>query len=415
MTIQKTTLSNGLTIATDNIPNFETVSIGMFVKVGAINENIQNNGVSHFVEHMAFKGTSKRSALQISEAIENVGGYINACTGKEITAFYAKVLKGDSKLAIDVITDIVQDSSFDRDEFEKERGVIIQEIKQYEDTPDDVVFDIFQRKCFEDQSLGRSILGPESNILSFENTVLKDYLKDNYSASKMILSASGNIEHERFVDLANEYIDKLQSFDTKNPDIQKYVGGSIHQYKDIEQSHIIVGFEGVSHYDENRYVASIMSTILGGGMSSRLFQEVREKRGLAYSIFSYMSHYADTGIFGIYAGSDTSKTMEVARIIKDVLENFSYTINESEIIRAKNQMKASLLMGLESSSTRMERMSHQYLIHDRFIDPKEISKKIDDVEIEDIVSFARSIIKSKPTVALVGREDNTEKIYEVFI
>lgn len=412
MAIQKTVLHNGLTVATDYIPNFETVSVGIFVKVGSVNETENLCGVSHFVEHMAFKGTERRTSLQISESIESAGGHMNAYTGKETTAFYAKVLKSDIELAVDVITDIVQNSTFDRAEFEVERGVIIQEIKQTNDTPDDVVFEIFQHKCFENEALGRQILGNIANIKRFQPQDLKNYLKSNYSASKMILAASGNVNHDEFVRLAEKYTDKIHDFETKSPDIQKYSGGFIHRQKDLEQRHIILGYEGGCHKSDIKYDLFILSTILGGGMSSRLFQEVREKRGLAYSVFSYIANYNDTGIFGVYAGCEIDKALDVIKVIRNEMSNAVNDISDDEVAKAKRQIKASLLMGLESSSARMERLANQYLLYNRFFSSDEIIAFIDAVNVDSARDVLNSMINTKPTLAVVGSDKNIEILHD---
>lgn len=415
MTIQKTVLKNGLTIATDNIPNFETVSVGIFVKVGSVNEEKELCGVSHFVEHMAFKGTEKRSSLQISESIESVGGYMNAYTGKEITAFYAKVLKGDMELAVDVVTDIVQHSVFDRLEFENERGVIIQEIKQMNDTPDDLVFDLFQGQCFEEEALGRPILGNVENIEKFQPQDLESYLRTNYSAQNMILSASGNVDHDSLVGLVEKYVDTIQEFDTKKAKTQRYTGGSVHKEKNLEQRHIILGYEGCRHESEKKYDLFVLSTILGGGMSSRLFQEVREKRGLAYSIFSYVSNYKDTGVFGVYAGSEVEKSLDVIRVIREEMLKASNDISDKEVEKAKKQIKSSLLMGLESSSSRMERMANQYLVYGRFLSSEEIIYLVDAVNVNSVKSTLNLMINTKPTLAIVGCGDGVESLHnEIF-
>lgn len=414
MTVKKTILSNGLTVATDTIENFETISVGIFTNIGSVNETEQQCGISHFVEHMAFKGTTNRTSLEISESIESVGGHMNAYTGKEITAYYAKVLKADSELAVDVISDIIQNSIFDRSEFEKERGVIIQEIKQLNDTPDDLVFDIFQGKCFENHSIGRPILGSIENINALQPSDLDTYLKTNYSTSNMILSASGNIDHDHLVDLANKYTSNLKNFEVKQPAIQKYSGGFIHREKDLEQTHITIGFEGVDHKASDKFDLFVLSMIIGGGMSSRLFQEIREKRGLAYSVFSYTSNYRDTGVFGIYAGCDINSTMDVVKIVRNELNKIERDITAAEIEKAKVQIKASLLMGLESSSARMERLANQHLIHGRFFTSEEIINLVDNVSIETATNAIKKLNASKPTMAVIGKGNNIEGLYEVF-
>jgi predicted Zn-dependent peptidase len=414
MPIEKTSLENGLTIATDTIDNFETASVGIFVNVGSVNEDKKQTGVSHFLEHMAFKGTKSRTALQISSEIESVGGIMNAYTSKEVTAFHVKVLKNDVKLAIDIITDIIQNSTFDAEEFEKERDVIIQEIRQVNDTPDDLVFDLFQEKCFDGENLGTSILGPEDNIRAFQPNVLQDYLATKYSTDKMILAASGGIEHNDIVELAKEYASSMKSFEIEKVKKQTYRGGFIFKKKDLEQSHMVFGFEGIPHKDEDKFALGVMSTILGYGMSSRLFQEIREKRGLAYAVFSFVSGYRDTGTFGIYAACEDNKANEVIKIAKDEIQKAaSNDITEEELKKAKTQMKASILMGLESSSSRMEKLASQFLLQQKFLSPSEMSQKIDDVTIDAITNVTKKILKSKPTLAILGNGSDIERLYDI--
>ena len=403
-------IRNGLTVATDSIENFETVSIGMFVNVGSVNENEKQTGVSHFLEHMAFKGTATRSALQISCAIESVGGYINAYTSKEVTAFHAKVLKEDVKLAVDIITDIIQNSTFDAEEFAKEQGVIIQEIRQLNDTPDDYIFDMFQAKCFEDKKLGTQILGSEENILSYKPSDLDTYLKTKYSTDKMILSASGKITQDELVDLAHNFTHQMTEFDVEPVAKQVYKGGFSFKQKDLEQTHLVFGFEGVSHTDENKYDLTVLSAILGGGMSSRLFQEIREKRGLAYSVFSFCTSYRDTGTFGMYAACEDSKAEEVVKLSLAEFEKIQNSITEEELNKAKMQLKASLMMGLESSSTRMERMANQYIHLGRIVEPSEIVEKIEAISVDSLQKLSAKMFKTKPTLALIGKGKDAEKL-----
>ncbi|MDR0942442.1 MAG: insulinase family protein [Holosporales bacterium] len=414
MPVEKTNLENQLTIATDTIDNFETVSIGMFINIGAVNENENQIGVSHFLEHMAFKGTTSRAALQISREIESVGGIMNACTGIETTAFYVKVLKNDVELAVDIITDILQNSTFDAEEFEKERGVIIQEIRKINDTPDDLIFDMFQKKCFDGERLGTSIIGTENNIRSVRREVLKDYLETKYSTDKMILAACGGVRHEEIVALAQKFASSMKSFETEVVEPQKYKGGFIFKKKKLEQSHLILGFEGVNHKDEDSFSIGVMSTILGGGMSSRLFQEIREKRGLAYAVLSFNSRYRDTGTFGIYAACEDNKVSDTIKIARDEVQKLARDVTEEELKKAKTQMKAATLMALENSSSRMERLAEQFLLRQKFLSPKEISQKIDEVTIDDIKRVVNRIFKSKPTLAVIGNGNDIEKLYDIF-
>lgn len=409
---KKTVLENGLTILTDFIPNFETVSLGFFVNVGSVNEKSSQVGLSHFLEHMAFKGTKTRSAVEISSAIESVGGYLNAYTSKENTAYYSKVLKDDVEIAVDILSDILQNSTFEQKEFEREKGVIIQEIKQTNDSPDDLVFDLFQSKAFEGCELGTPILGKEEDILSFNPSDLIEYMNSNYSTNKMVLAASGNIDHDRLCELSAKFTTGFKSFDVSSHKAQQYYGGHIHKDKDLEQSHVILGFEGLNSTSDEKYSLAVLSSILGGGMSSRLFQEIREKRGLVYSIYSYAASYKDTGIFGIYAACDHDKVREVIEVSNEQLNGLKNSITSQEITKAKNQLKSSLLMGLESSSVRMERLAGQHFLYGRSIDVSEIRDEIDKVTAETICDIADKVLTSKkPTIATVGKSENASDIY----
>jgi predicted Zn-dependent peptidase len=410
--VKTTRLDNGLTVATDHIDNFETASVGIFVNVGSVNETPEQSGISHFLEHMAFKGTSRRSALEISNAIESVGGHMNAYTSNEVTAFYAKVLKGDVGLAIDIITDIIQDSKFDKEEFEKEQSVIVQEIHRTNDTPDVLVFDLFQGKCFDGESLGMSILGPEENILAFKPQDLANYLKSKYSTDKMILCASGQVDHDEVVELASKFANKMTSFDVVEPAQQKYKGGFIFKKKELEQMHIVLGFEGLDHTDQNKYELSVLSTILGGGMSSRLFQEVREKRGLVYTIFTDCSNNKDTGTFCVYAGCADQKAGEVIDVVSNEFEEIKKNLTDEEVSRAKTQIKANVLMGLEISSSRMQMMANQFITEGRFYTPSEITSFIDSVTRESVISVANRVFSTKPTLAVIGNRDDMDKLYK---
>lgn len=405
-------LSNGITVTTDIIDSFETVSLGLFVNIGSVNESAEQKGISHFLEHMAFKGTKTRTALQISYAIESVGGYINAYTGKEITAFHAKVLKENVKLALDIIADIVQNSIFDAQEFAKEQDVIIQEIRQLNDAPDDYVFDMFQAKCYENERLGTQILGSEGDILGYTPNDLGKYLKTKYSTDKIILAASGKIEHNEFIELANSFTSGMKKFDVDPVEKQIYKGGFSFKQKDLEQTHLIFGFEGLNHSSEDKFALSVLSAILGGGMSSRLFQEIREERGLAYSVFSFCTNYRDSGTFGVYAACEDSKVEDVIKISLAEFDKVQCDITDDELNKAKMQLKASLLMGLESSSTRMERLASQYIHQGKIIPLQEIVEKIEAISVENLKTIAHRIFATKPTLAMIGKGQYAEKLNE---
>ncbi len=413
MTISVSTLSNGLRIVTDVISTVETATLGIWVDVGSRHESQALNGVAHVLEHMAFKGTVTRSARDISEQIEAVGGYLNAYTSREITAYHARILKEDVPLALDIIADILQNSIFDKDEFERERSVILQEIGQAYDTPDDIIFDYFQETCFPGQALGRPILGTSESVNSLTAEAVKQYLQDHYGAKQMVLSVAGNVDHDRIVGQAEKVFQSLPSDKVQKTTKAQYKGGDFRQFRDLEQVHITVGFEGISYDHPDYYALSVLSTILGGGMSSRLFQEIREKRGLVYSIYTYASSYKDTGIFGIYAGTGSNQVAELIPVLCAELNKVRDDLKEEEVGRAKAQLKASLMMGLESTSARCETAAQHLLIYGRVLSPQEIVEKIDDVSLADLKQLSYQLFLSKPTLTAIGPIDQIEA-YEDF-
>jgi predicted Zn-dependent peptidase len=396
------TLSNGLRVVTDCIDHVETVSLGAWFGIGARYEEESVNGISHVLEHMAFKGTNTRSALEIAETIENVGGYLNAYTSRETTAYYARLLKEHAPLGIEILGDILQNSAFSEEELKKEQQVILQEIGQTQDSPDDIVFDYFQETCFKDQSMGRSILGPASNVESFTNTQVKTYMQDHYSAKNMVFAAAGKIDHDAFVADVEKAFSGFKSDATVYKEPSVYTGGDFRQEKELEQVHVILGLEGVGYGHDHYYHQVLSSIVLGGGMSSRLFQEIREKRGLVYGISAYASPYTDTGIFSIYAGTGEEPVKELLPLTITELFKMTSTVKESELDRAKAQLKANLMMGLESTSNRSERLANQILVHNRFVEPSEIIQKIEAVHVHDIQSFMHNLLKGKPTLTTLG-------------
>ena len=400
--VKTTKLDNGLSIISEEMPSVETASAGVWVEAGARNETPKMNGVSHMLEHMTFKGTRKRSAQAIAEEVEDVGGHINAYTSRENTAYYAKVLKEDLGLAVDVVADLVQNAVLDKDELERERGVILQEINQAQDTPDDVVFDLFQEACFPDQALGRPVLGPADGVRDMARDDILGYMHEHYRPKNMVLSAAGKFSHNELIDLANEHFPGGQGGTGGDYPSAKYVGGDIRESRDIEQAHILLGFEGLHYTDDDFYAASIMTTVLGGGMSSRLFQEVREKRGLVYSVYSFLSAYDDTGVFSIYAGTGEKETAELIPIVCDEIGKMTGAISDEEIRRAKAQLKSSLLMSLESTSSRAEQLARQLMIFGRPLTTEETVAKIDAVCEADIQAVAKRIFSTDLTVAALG-------------
>ncbi len=405
--LQHHRLSNGFRIVTEHMPGLASATIGIWVGAGARHEATAQNGIAHFLEHMAFKGTKRRSALQIAEAIEDVGGYINAYTSREVTAYYARVLENDVPLALDVISDILLNPVFDENEIEIERGVILQEIGQALDTPDDVIFDWLQEKAYPNQPMGRTILGPAERVSAFNKADLAQFVGQHYGPEQMILSAAGSIDHDALVKMAEELFGHLKPTPVFDLAPAQFVGGEVHQNKSLEQAHFALGFESPGYRADDIYVAQIYASALGGGMSSRLFQEVREKRGLCYTIFAQAGAHGDTGMTTIYAGTSAEQLGELAEITIDEMKRAASDMSPAEIARARAQMKAGLLMGLESSSNRAERLARLIQIWDRIPPLEETVSMIDAVTTGEVRDFAEKMVSTAPAaLALYGPVDN---------
>ncbi|MEP2534108.1 pitrilysin family protein [Shimia sp.] len=403
MTVELHTLSNGFRIVTEHMPGLESAAIGIWVNVGGRHERPEENGVAHFLEHMAFKGTKRRNALEIAEAIEDVGGYINAYTSREVTAYYARVLRNDVALALDVVGDIVLNPVFDPVEIEIERGVILQEIGQALDTPDDVIFDWLQERAYPDQPLGRTILGEGAHVRGFDREDLATFVKQHYRPDRMVLSAAGGINHDEIVRMAEQMFGHLERGSDVIMTPASFRGGEYRTEKALEQAHFALGLESPDYRSPDIYSAQIYTTALGGGMSSRLFQEIREKRGLCYSIFAQTGAYADTGMTTIYAGTSGSQVGELAQITIDELKRAAEDMDPTEIARARTQMKAGLLMGLESPSSRAERLARMLAIWDRIPLLSETVERIDAVTDDDVRRIAEHIaVSARPAMALYG-------------
>lgn len=396
------TLPNGLRVVTDVMPELETVALGVWVGVGAMYEPAELNGISHLLEHMAFKGTTTRSARKIAEEIEDVGGYINACTSRETTSFYIKVLKEDMPLAVDILADILQNSIFDPEEFAREKTVVLQEISQSTDTPDDIVFDYFQGCAYPDQAAGRPILGTAETVGAVTRETLDAFMKNNYTPSRMVLSASGNIDHDTFARLAEKAFGKLKPAQGRAAEDFVYRGGEFRMEKPIEQVNLVLGFPGVSFYDREYYTAHLLSTLFGGGMSSRLFQEIREKRGLVYSIYSFSSSYTKGGTFGIYAGTGEEEAEELLPAVCDEIRRMRESVLPEELARAKAQLKASVLMTLEHPSARAEQNAGHLLTFGRLLEKEEILGRIADVTVRDLLDLAGRLFSGVPTLTSLG-------------
>lgn len=396
-------LQNGLRVVSLKYPQYETVSLGIWVKTGSACEQEDNNGVSHFLEHMVFKGTASRTAAEISEDIENVGGQTNAYTSREFTAFYAKMLKDDAELAVDVLCELITSPQFAEDELLKEREVVVQEIKQTYDDPGDIVFDYMQAQAFAGQAMGRPILGTAERVRSFGARELRHYMGTNYAAENMVFCAVGNIDHRSLVEMVEKRLGGLQPKTSFVADRQHYTGGYFAEMRDTEQAQVVLGFDGYSYADDRYYAAMLMSTILGGGMSSRLFQEIREKRGLVYSIYSFPTFYTGAGFTGIAAATDNEQVNKMLPVIVDEIKKIAeHPVSETELKRAKAQVKSAIMMSLESSSAVSEKLARQLLLFNRSIPIAETIRKIDEVGIEDIRNSAVNIFSSRPTYALVG-------------
>lgn len=400
--IQVSTLENGLRVVSDRMETVETVSVGVWVDAGARDEQADINGVSHLLEHMAFKGTERRDAYAIAAEIEAVGGHLNAYTSRENTAYYAKVLKEDVGLAVDILGDILQHSAMDETELARERAVILQEIHQAHDTPDDIVFDHFQEAAYPGQPIGRPVLGRPDVVGSMARDRVLGYMRSLYSAPRLVVAAAGKIDHAELLALAETHFTNLPGHADAPREQATYLGGDYREARELEQVHLVLGVEGIAYSDDDYYTAAVLSAVLGGGMSSRLFQEVREKRGLAYAISSFLSCYLDTGIFGIYAGTGGEEAAELMDVVLDEIDKIRTSVGADEVARARAQLKASLLMGLESTSSRCEQLAQQMLVFGRPIPTGEIVEKVEAVDEAAVLRVANRLFKGAPTLAALG-------------
>lgn len=403
MSIKVTTLDSGLRVITDTVPEMETVALGVWADVGTRHEDLKHNGVAHMVEHMMFNGTPTRTSRQIAEAVEDVGGQINAYTSREITAYYIHLLKNDMPMAMDILSDILQRPTFPDNELEKERGVILQEIGMTNDTPDDVVFDHYQETAYPGQALGAPILGREDIIQNMKKETLYDYVHRFYTPEKLVISAAGNVDHDAFVHTARTMFSDLPKDTHQVYEAAKYNGGDMRTEKDLEQSHVVLGFQGISREEPDYYSAVILGTVLGGGMSSRLFQEIREKRGLVYSIYASHSAYHDDGQFEIYAGTGPENLDKLIPVTCDeIVKIMQNPITEAELARAKAQIKAGILMSRESMLSRANRQA-KYLINFKGApDVARLIAQVDAVTVYSVQKIAQKIFIGKPTLAALG-------------
>ena len=416
MSIKTTTLESGLRIITDTVPEMETVAVGVWADVGTRHEDLKHNGVAHMVEHMMFNGTPTRTSRQIAEAVEDVGGQINAYTSREITAYYIHLLKNDMPMAMDILSDILQRPTFPDSELEKERGVIIQEIGMTNDTPDDVVFDYYQETAYPDQALGAPILGREDIIQSMKKETLYDYVHRFYTPEKLVISAAGNVDHDTFATIARTMFSDLPKDTHQTYAPAKYVGGDKRSERELEQSHVVLGFQGIDREDPDYYSAVILGTVLGGGMSSRLFQEVREKRGLVYSIYASHSSYHDDGQFEIYAGTGPESLGQLVPVTCDeIIRIMQEPISEAELQRAKAQIKAGILMSRESMLSRANRQAKYLINFNRPPDVARLIAQVDAVTVYSVQKIAQRIFSGKPTLAALGPVDGLESYDKIAV
>ncbi|MDB5523555.1 MAG: insulinase family protein [Rhizobium sp.] len=405
MNVKSTTLPSGLTVVTEEMRNLESVALGVWIKSGARNEAEGEHGIAHLLEHMAFKGTARRTARQIAEQIENVGGEVNAATSTESTSYYARVLRDDVPLAVDILADILTNSAFDEDELEREKSVILQEIGAANDTPDDIVFDKFSEVAYRDQTIGRAILGTPESVREFNPDEIRNYLSRNYVTDRMYVVAAGAVRHEDFV---REVETRFASLPTKPSaplimEPARYIGGEIREGRDLMDAQVLFGFEGKAYHAKDFYCSQILANVLGGGMSSRLFQEVREIRGLCYSVYAFHWGFSDTGIFGIHAATGGENLPELMPVIVDELRKSSENIRQEEIDRARAQIRAQLLMGQESPAARAGQLARQMMLYGRPIPNYEFLQRLADITPARLTDLAgRLFFNTKPTLSAIG-------------
>lgn len=403
MNPEVTTLANGIRVVTCRMPHVETLSLGLWVGAGARHETEREHGLSHLLEHMAFKGTRTRTARKIAEDIEEVGGDLNASTGLDSTAYYARILKGDDAVALQLLADILLNSTFDEEELEKEREVILQELAGANDSPEDIAYELLQETAFPDQSLGRAILGTRKSVSAITPGDLRAFMARTYRPQAMVFSAAGAVDHDSFVRHVEALFGGLTPSQEGVEVPARYAGGLAASGKSFEQSHLLVGFPSPSILDDAYMTAQVFSGLFGGGMSSRLFQEVRERRGLCYAIYSSVWGLKDTGMLTVHAASGAKTIEKLARVVAAELEGLATDgPQEAELQRSKAQLKAGLLMALESSSVRAEQMARHLLSHNRIISPAELTHHVDAVSVARAQDFARGLLTQPPVVAVVG-------------
>ena len=418
MPVEITRLDNGLTVISQDYPQLETVALGVWVKAGARDETLAEGGLAHLLEHMAFKGTERRTALQIAEEIEAAGGDINAATGMESTAYYARVLKNDWPMALDILADILNNPVFDAAELEREKGVILQEIAASIDTPDDLVFDVAQDTAFPGHALGRSILGKPERVASYNSRAIAGYRQGHYGAARMVVSAAGRIDHRQLVDAASRLLGGVPAGSATGWTTPDFAGGPVRIKRKLDQAHIVFTLPGLPYLSEDIYALQVLAGLLGAGMSSRLFQELRERRGLCYSVYAFAASYADAGLFNIYVATAPDKVNEVWRVTGGIVSDLAGKVGADEVQRAAAQLKTGLVMSLESTSGRADQMARQFLALGRVPDIADITARIDAVTPGDVERLAGAMLSHRrlgtAAVGALGRLSSHDKIADAF-
>jgi predicted Zn-dependent peptidase len=415
--VRRTVLPGGLRVITEAMPSVRSVSFGVWVGVGSRDETPALAGSSHYLEHVLFKGTRRRDALEISAALDAVGGELNAFTAKEYTCFYARVLDTDLPIAVDVICDMMTSSLVRSRDVDSERGVILEEIAMHEDDPGDVVHDTFAEALFGDTPLGRPVLGTVESVNALSRTAINGYYRRRYKPENLVVAVAGNVDHAKVVRLVSKAFGDTLAMSGAVP-ARARVGGrapaSRHGVASVvrrptEQAHLVLGMPALARSDERRFALGVLNGALGGGMSSRLFQEVREKRGLAYSVYSYAAHHAETGLFGVYAGCQPARVREVLDICRTQLAAVAGSgITAEELVRGKGQLAGSLVLGLEDTGSRMSRLGKAELVYGELLTVDEILARIDAVTLDDVRDVARSVLSARPTLAVIGPFGETD-------
>ncbi len=413
-TLKRDLLPNGVRVVTERIDYVQSASIGIWVGVGSRDETDEIRGISHLIEHMLFKGTERRNAQQIADDMDRIGGYLNAFTDKEYTCYYAKVLTEYIPQCVDILSDMFLNSTFDPEELAREKNVVLEEIKRHEDQPDDLVHEIFYETIWPAHALGKPIIGTVETVSSLGRAHLTDYTRSRYTPDTIVVAAAGNLDHNQIVDMVAERFSRLSGSKAvwRHPDTNPVPEiGTRLVSKPVEQIQLVTGVPAYSQLDDRKYPLSLLDIILGGGMSSRLFQEIREKKGLAYSVGTYSSAYREGGLFGVYAGTSPETADEVVDITRiECTKICAENVSDDELLRAKNQVRAGLVMGQESMSNRMNRIGKDEILFDRIIPLEEVMDKITSVTPDDINVIARDLMGNREfTMAQVGPFDDADK------